>query len=862
MSQNFAVNTINLSGDVIGTSTASNVISVNGVFFPANPPVNSVPVVMGTNSVTYQSLTDAQISSGAAIAGTKISPNFGSQNVSTAGTLASGTHTITGGLTLSSGAVSLTANSASTFTTSSGAITITAAGASTWSSAAALTISSGAAATWSTSSGALTVDSAAALNLGTSTATSVAIGKSGVTTTVTGGLSQAIGAINLTANAASQFTTSAGALTIDATAAALNLGNTNATSIVIGNTANTTSITINGTTGSTISLIPPTMQWGAAVSSPIIKQTNNATTLGQALTIQAQNAGGTNQTGGNLSLQSGTKTGSGFDGYVLLSPGGTTQAFVSSALSTGIMSAGGLGIGATPGTSPTISSGTGVPATTQPNGSIFLRTDGTSATGLYVREAAAWTALSGGGGGTSALSAPITATPVNTNTATTYTIDTTGGGSDFLILHNKSGAASYIMPAPTNGRFLEFQDITGAIQTTANNVFLVPHAGEKLNTSTGFSLTGTAFTINNGSTSLTATGSKFQSELASGMSLIISGQANTNYIVSSIASDTSLTLTANFTGTNTSTSTGLRTSLTWAANFGRLFIRTNGTDWFVKGDGTPTQLTYTSSSGGSVPRVVWPAGVTLAYIDGCGGGGGGGGGGNGAGTTGGAGGAGGGGADRRSLWVTVSSNTAADVIIGAGGSAGASGGGGAAGGDAGASSVGSLVSFIGASGGNGGGNGSTTGPNGGTPWAVGSTNNTVAVGSIGVYISNISTDGSPVSLGNGGKGGKGTTGSTAGKGSGGSPSAYFTAGVGASAGTFSVTNGSGAGGGGGGGGGFGAGAAGGTGGNTGASGTTGSTAAANSGGGAGGGGGGGGTAGTGAAGGAGAAGQILITYVL
>lgn len=49
---------------------------------------------------------------------------------------------------------------------------------------------------------------------------------------------------------------------------------------------------------------------------------------------------------------------------------------------------------------PTITTGTGVPATSPPNGSIFLRTDGTGTTGIYTRQGAAWSAVGGGGGGT------------------------------------------------------------------------------------------------------------------------------------------------------------------------------------------------------------------------------------------------------------------------------------------------------------------------------------------------------------------------------------------------------------------------------------------------------------------------------
>jgi hypothetical protein len=43
-----------------------------------------------------------------------------------------------------------------------------------------------------------------------------------------------------------------------------------------------------------------------------------------------------------------------------------------------------------------VTSGTGVPATTEPNGSIFLRTDGTTAdTAIYARISGAWVAMKG-----------------------------------------------------------------------------------------------------------------------------------------------------------------------------------------------------------------------------------------------------------------------------------------------------------------------------------------------------------------------------------------------------------------------------------------------------------------------------------
>lgn len=49
-----------------------------------------------------------------------------------------------------------------------------------------------------------------------------------------------------------------------------------------------------------------------------------------------------------------------------------------------------------PLSAPTVTSGSGVPATTEPNGSLYLRTNGTNAdTALYVRVSGSWVAIKG-----------------------------------------------------------------------------------------------------------------------------------------------------------------------------------------------------------------------------------------------------------------------------------------------------------------------------------------------------------------------------------------------------------------------------------------------------------------------------------
>lgn len=80
-----------LIGDVIGNVANNTVVKVHGVSYPALPSPSTLPIITSANTVTYQQLADAQVSASAAIAGTKISPNFGSQSVVTTGTISVGT---------------------------------------------------------------------------------------------------------------------------------------------------------------------------------------------------------------------------------------------------------------------------------------------------------------------------------------------------------------------------------------------------------------------------------------------------------------------------------------------------------------------------------------------------------------------------------------------------------------------------------------------------------------------------------------------------------------------------------------------------------------------------------------------------
>ena len=129
--------------------------------------------------------------------------------------------------------------------------------------------------------------------------------------------------------------------------------------------------------------------------------------------------------------------------------------------------AGGLAIGGT--AAPTITSGSGAPATSPPNGSIYLRTDGGNATlAIYARQSAAWSNIASG------LTAIVSET--QRTVTSSYTVD--NSGSDYEILCNGAGAITITLPTPTAGRVIKVTDISGNCQT--NNITLAQHASEKI----------------------------------------------------------------------------------------------------------------------------------------------------------------------------------------------------------------------------------------------------------------------------------------------------------------------------------------------------------------------------------------------
>ncbi len=205
-------------------------------------------------------------------------------------------------------------------------------------------------------------------------------------------------------------------------------------------------------------------------------------------------------------------------GNITLETGAGTLAFVTS------NAAGpGFGIGSTPGTDPTITRGTGVPATTQTNGSLFLRTDGTSGSNaLYAREGGVWYAI----GGTTTANAALTFE------GQAFQLAAIGNGNGTISWPAATTVATITQAPPTsdvgvNGLLIQSQSAFAGASTflTGSTLTLNSGAGATTNGSSGnIVLTAPA-----------ATGAGTQGQAQINAQTVVTW-ANNNYTVSAAAS--------------------------------------------------------------------------------------------------------------------------------------------------------------------------------------------------------------------------------------------------------------------------------------------------------------------------------------
>lgn len=196
------------------------------------PATNGFVLTTAAGAATWAQIVDANVSSSAAIAGTKISPDFGSQNLVTTGTASVGALTCTGLTVNGSGAVAITAQSTATSVTISQALASSGTGAATTLQAQNITTGTGGALNLCSGSGSV---ANGVVNIQTG-------GTTRITCTADGtGLQWATGLASVTLSQADKTTN-------NATAAALTIQAQNET----GTTSTGGTLTLKSGTGTTV----------------------------------------------------------------------------------------------------------------------------------------------------------------------------------------------------------------------------------------------------------------------------------------------------------------------------------------------------------------------------------------------------------------------------------------------------------------------------------------------------------------------------------------------------------------------------------------------------------------------------------
>lgn len=156
-------------------------------------------------------------------------------------------------------------------------------------------------------------------------------------------------------------------------------------------------------------------------------------------------------------------------------------------------------------TIPTITSGTGVPSTSPPSGSLFLRTDGPDGYGLYSYDLGAWYPVGGNSGGGGGGISGVIVENQGTSLGTTFvTLNFTGSG---VSTSNVSGVATVSIAGSTGGITTLTGDVSasGSGSVSSEVIGILSHALPAL--SSGYlEWTGSAWAFNTPGGGFTAGG--------------------------------------------------------------------------------------------------------------------------------------------------------------------------------------------------------------------------------------------------------------------------------------------------------------------------------------------------------------------
>ena len=342
------IGTITLTGDTTGSSGTGTITTttgkVNGVSYPATPSTNTVPVVTGSNTITYQQIVNAQVDPAAAIAYSKLNltGSIVNADINASAAIAYSKLNLTGDIVNAD--ISSSAAIAYSKLNLSGSIVNADINAS-----AAIAVSKLAAGT----AGQILQNNGTPTPTWTTVSGDVSISNTGVTTVLdingasvpaagsltTGNVLQVSGASALTYAA---INLAGGSNYVTGQLPPGNMGTITLTGDVTGSASGgSISTTVAAISGSTpIVITPAELQWKNSTSSPLIDQAALASTSGssgsngQNLTVQSQAgqaATGASHNGGNggqLNLASGAggtsgSASAGSPGGISIQPGGT-----------------------------------------------------------------------------------------------------------------------------------------------------------------------------------------------------------------------------------------------------------------------------------------------------------------------------------------------------------------------------------------------------------------------------------------------------------------------------------------------------------------------------------------------------------